>query len=293
MSVRQQRNWFFFLLVLPSLVYLLLLIIGPSFYAVKLALTVPAGIQAPHPTARFPTLVNFSRLFADPEFWLAVRNNLIIPVFSVIVELIVGLCLALLLSQRIVGRGVFRTIALLPFVVPEIVFLIIMKSVFSEHGYLNSVLQASNLSGVFWLEPRSLLALGVVVLVDAWHVTPIVFLILLSALESIPTDIYEAARIDGTTGWTLFWYIVFPLLIPAILVAVVLRSIDAFRIFATPLVLLGFEGTPVISSYAYHYWIDYSNESLACCATTVLAIVILAFSYLYVKLWKQAERIEG
>lgn len=293
MSVRQQRNWFFFLLVLPSLVYLFLLIIGPSFYAVKLALTAPIESQGRHSVARFPSLVNFSRLFADPEFWLAVRNNLAIPILSVIVELTVGLALALLLSQQIVGRGMFRTIALLPFAVPEIVFLVMMKSVFSEHGYLNSALQACNLRDVFWLEPRSLLALGVVVVVDAWHVTPIVFLILLAALESISTDIYEAARIDGTTAWTLFWYIVLPLLVPAILVAVVLRSIDAFRIFATPLVLVGFEGTPVVSSYAYHYWIDYSNESLACCATTLLAVVILALSYIYVKLWRQAERIEG
>jgi ABC-type sugar transport system permease subunit len=293
MPVRQHRNRVFFLLVLPSLLYLFLLIIVPSFYAVKLALTAPAGTQASQQPAVFPSFVNFLGLFSDSEFWLAVRNNLIIPILSVVVELTFGLALALLLSQQIVGRGLFRTIALLPFAVPEIVFLIMMKYVFSEHGYLNSVLEAANLSGVFWLEPRSLLALCVVVLVDAWHVTPVVFLILLSALESISTDIYEAARIDGTTGWTMFWYIVLPLLVPAILVALVLRSIDAFRIFATPLVLLGYEGAPVISSYAYHYWIDYSNESLASCATTVLAVVILALSYIYVKLWKQAERIEG
>jgi ABC-type sugar transport system permease subunit len=112
-----------------------------------------------------------------------------------------------------------------------------------------------------------------VVAVDAWHVTPVVFLMLLAALASIPDEIGEAARLDGAGGVARFAFVTLPLLRPALLAAVLLRGLDALRMFATPLVLTGVEGVPVLSTYAYHQWSDYGNDGAAAAAATLLALL--------------------
>lgn len=270
----------YLIFILPLIVYLSLFLLYPSLYALRMALTTKTG--------EF-TLSNFGFILRDPVFWIALRNNVIVPVGSVIFELIVGLGIALLVSREFFLRGTVRTIAILPFAIPEIVFLTIMRFIFVEHGYLNSWLSGS--LQINWLSPGSWLSLVIIGLVDAWRVTPIVFLILLSGIEGIPKELYEAARIDGASGWNIFTRITLPLLTPFIISALVLRSIDAFRIFATPLVLTGFEGAPFISTYAYHFWNDYSNARIANGAGIILAIMMLSLSYLYLKVWRRTERV--
>ena len=271
------------ILILPLICYFAIFLIYPSCYAVKLSFTSQLGY--------FPTLSNFAKIFKDPLFWISLRNNIIVPVISVIIELTAGLGIALLLSRKFMGRGTIRAIAILPFAVPEIVFLTIMRFIFAEHGYLNGFLHVLGVTKIYWLQPKSWLALLTICLVDAWHVTPIVFLILLAGLEGIPKQLYEAARIDGASDWSVFHKITLPLLTPSIVVALVLRSVDAFRIFATPLVLTGFEGAPFMSTYAYHFWTDYSNKGISNAAAVVLALVILSLSYFYLKLWRKSEEI--
>src|SRR6185369_8401608 len=95
-----------------------------------------------------------------------------------------------------------------------------------------------------------------VIAVDAWRMTPVVFLILLGALAAIPEEIAEAARLDGARGWRRLLWVTLPQLAPALLAAVLLRGLDALRIFATPMVLTGVEGVPVLSTYSYHLWSD-------------------------------------
>lgn len=266
--------------ILPLTIYLLLFLLYPSLYAAKVSLTTKTG--------QF-TLSNFIFILKDPIFWIALRNNIIVPIGSVIFELLVGLGIALLVSREFFLRGTVRTIAILPFAVPEIVFLTIMRFIFAEHGYLNAGLLGMGLPQIDWLAPNSWLSLVVIGLADAWHVTPIVFLIILSGIESIPRELYEAARIDGASGWNTFTRITLPLLTPFMISALILRSIDAFRIFATPLVLTGFEGAPFISTYAYHFWSDYSNGQIANGAGLILALMMLSLSYIYLKIWRKAE----
>ena len=112
-------------------------------------------------------------------------------------------------------------------------------------------------------------------MVDAWHVTPVVFLMLLAGLSAIPDEIEEAARLDGAGRLARLRFITLPLLRPAMLAAVLLRGLDALRIFATPLVLTGVEGVPVLSTYAYHQWSDYGNDAAAAAAATTLAVLSL------------------
>lgn len=260
--IGRARAW---LLVAPLLAAVLAFLVYPMAYAVMLALTDPLS-------GAFPSLVNFTQLAGDPLFWQATRNNLLLPVASVAVELIAGLALALFLTLRFPGHAALRTLVVLPFAVPEIVVLTIMRYIFAQRGYANAALGALGLAPRDWLLPGNPLAWVTVVLVDAWHVTPVVFLILLAALTTIPGELREAAQLDGAGAWARLRLITLPLLRPAVLAAVLLRGVDALRIFATPLVLTGPEGVPVLSTYAYQQWADYGNEALAAAAAGALAL---------------------
>jgi ABC-type sugar transport system permease subunit len=254
------------LLVSPLLLTLALLLAYPTWCAVVLALTDPL-------THSFPSLANFEALRRDPLFWRAVANNAVLPILSVTVELATGLALALFLSLRFPGRRLLRSVVVLPFALPEIVVLTVMRYVFAPHGYANAALAAGGMGPVEWLTPGNSLSLITVVLVDAWHVTPVVFLMLLAGLTAIPEEVGEAARMDGAGALQRFWFVTLPLLRPALFAALLLRGVDALRIFATPLVLTGVEGVPVLSTYAYHQWSDYGNDMAAAAAASVLALL--------------------
>jgi ABC-type sugar transport system permease subunit len=113
--------------------------------------------------------------------------------------------------------------------------------------------------------------------VDAWHTTPVVFLMVLAALAAIPAEIDEAARLDAGDLQRLV-HVTLPLLVPTLLAALLLRGVDALRIFATPLVLTGVEGVPVLSTYAYHQWSDYGNDGAAAAAAALLAVMSVALT---------------
>lgn len=260
------RRWHAWLLAAPLLAALLIVLVYPMGYALVLAFTDPLS-------GRFPHLANFTQLADDPLFWRALRNNLLLPLFSVAVELALGLALALFLVLRFPGRGALRALVVLPFALPEIVVLTIMRAIFAPRGYANAALGAAGVGALDWLAPGHPLAWLTVVLVDAWHVTPVVFLILLAGLSGIPQELREAAQLDGAGTLARLRLIILPLLRPALLAAVLLRGVDALRIFATPLVLTGVEGVPVLSTYAYHQWSDYGSDAIAAAAASVLALL--------------------
>jgi ABC-type sugar transport system permease subunit len=260
------RQWWRWLPATPLLAYLLLFVAYPTGAAVILAFTDSLN-------GDFPSLRNFRVLADDGLFWQALRINLVLPVLSVLLELAVGLGLALLLAQRFRGHQLVRAIVVLPFALPEIVFLTIMRYLLAPRGYANAAFAAAGLAPVDWLAPGRWLTLATVVCVDAWHVTPVVFLMLLAALGAIPPEVSQAARLDGAGAGSRLIWITLPLLRPALVAAVLLRGLDAVRIFATPLVLAGVEGAPVLSTYAYHQWSDYGNDGAAAAAATILACI--------------------
>jgi ABC-type sugar transport system permease subunit len=117
-----------------------------------------------------------------------------------------------------------------------------------------------------------------VIVVDAWRTTPVVFLILLGALAAIPREVGEAAQLDGAGSVRRLLFVTLPLLRPALRAALLLRGLDALRIFAAPLVLTGVEGVPVLSTYAFHQWSDYGNDAVAAAASVVLAVLCVVAS---------------
>jgi ABC-type sugar transport system permease subunit len=267
MTYARQRRYAFLLAAAPALL-ILLLQAWPLAQAVRSALTDAQGRL---------TDQHFATVYADPLFRRAVFYNLLVPIVSVAFEAIIGLAMALWFYELRRAKGFWRTVAIVPFAVPEIVYLLTMKLVFRQHGYLNSLL--FGLGGpdamAGWLEPGSPLMVVVLILVDAWRVTPIVFLIVLTALEQIPTSFLEAARIDGASRLQVARHVLIPLALPALFVALALRTVDAFRIFATPLVLVGVEGMPVLTSVANHYKENQHQLAAANVAALTLAAGLL------------------
>jgi ABC-type sugar transport system permease subunit len=259
------------LVALPLGLYLAAFLVYPILFALRLAFSDPA-------TGGFPSLESFRELSSDRLFWRALVGNLVVPGATVVLEVVAGLGLALLLAARFPGRRLVRAAVVIPFALPEIVFLTIARTILAPRGYANGALAGLGMPSVDFLLPGRPLAYLTVVAVDAWRMTPVVFLILLGALAAIPEEVGEAARLDGARGWRRLVWVTLPQLGPALMAAVLLRGLDALRIFATPMVLSGAEGVPVLSTYAYHQWSDYGDDGAAAAAASVLAVLSVVAS---------------
>jgi len=189
---------------------------------------------------------NWTALFGDPGLAPTVVNTLIFVCAAVIVEMVVGLALALLVGNMTRGKGLLRTLMIIPILVPPVAIGSMFKLMFNhDFGLFNQVLALVGLGPVSWLGSPSL-ALWSVILVDVWHWVPFVFLILFAAVEDLPREVLEAGRVDGATRWQLLWRVTLPLLMPAITVAFLFRSILAFKAFDEVFLLTG--GGPGTSS---------------------------------------------
>jgi multiple sugar transport system permease protein len=284
MSFNKERQLTYAALTLPALGFLFVLL-WPLGVALHSALTDAVG--------NFSTS-HVRQVYSDSLFLQGLQFNVLIPVVSVALEVAIGLSMAIWFYHLRRGKTYWRTIAIVPFAVPEIVYLLTMKLVFRQHGYLNSLLLVTggDTWTVGWLRPESPLLTAVVILVDAWRVTPVVFLIVLAALEQMPESYVEAARVDGATWWQVTRFVQVPLVVPALMVALALRMIDAFRIFATPFVLVGVQGLPVLTSLAYHYKMEANDPAAANVASLTLAFGLLLIS-LFVFLITTRTRKEG
>ena len=240
-----------------------------------------------------PSLANYKILFDDPMFWRALANNLLVPIGSVVVEFVLGLALALTLTARRSRSAIIETAAILPFAIPEIVILTLARYIFMPRGYLNGAIAMTGMHALPWLSPRSSLAMLTVIVVDAWHVTPIVMLMLMAGLQTIPDELYEAARLDGAGTFATFRFVTLPMLTPAIIGALILRGIDALRIFSTVLVLTGPEGVPVLSTYSYSLWDDAQKPHEAMAASMILALMVTMIGVGGIQVARRFSRDDG
>jgi trehalose transport system permease protein len=283
-----RRHQFEIWLTLPLVAYVLVLTVAPIINTFRISFT--------HPRDGGATLQNYDTIFGAPVFREAIVNTVIVALMSLVLELSVGLLIALTLHAAFRGRGFVRTITLVPLGVPTIVAGAVMLLIFARAGYMNSVIYliqdlVNLLPGVDW-EYRAVsltVAGGVktlftVAIADMWKVLPIVILIFLAGLQSIPEDIYEAADVDGATKWQRFARVTFPLLIPYMTMAIILRAIDAFRIYELALVLSG-QVEPVLGTYiADRYLPPTSDQFTSAAASIVLFGIIMVFIVLYLRL---------
>jgi trehalose transport system permease protein len=263
-------------MVAPLVVYILAFTLLPVLQSILLGFTPRVG-------GTFPTLANYEALLSRPDFGLAVLNTVGITLISVVLELLVGLAIALMLARTFRLRGLFRSVVLTPMGVPTLVAGAAMIYIVGVNGYLNELLWRVGLvdAPIYWPEsgPKGMF---VIALADLWKTTPLVVLILLAGLEAIPRDVYEAASVDGASPWRQFWDHTLPLLMPSITMAVILRAIDAFRIFDIALVLAG-RSVPVMSTYVYFEYF-FGNLHAAAAAATILLLMIVVFIAAYLLL---------
>lgn len=274
-------------LALPLVAYLLVLTAAPIVETVRLSLSAPLD-------GGFPSLGRYRALLGSDLFRAAFRNTLVVVLLSLVLEISLGLALALTLHRQFPLRGLVRTLVLMPLGVPTVVSAAVMLLVFTRAGYLNALLLTavdalaaagieSRFEPVGWTVTGGLPTLLTVAVADAWKVVPVVTLILLAGLQTIPVEVEEAARVDGATGWGRLVHVVLPLLLPYVTVAVILRAIDAFRIFEVALVLAG-RVEPVLGTFIWSRYAPPSSDPFtASAASVILFVLVLSFVALYLR----------
>jgi len=257
------------LMVLPLFLYLLAFAAVPLFSCVVLSLTDGASNA-------FPSLDNYRVLFRDDQFGQAFQNTLWLTSLGVSLEVLLGLAVALVLQRLVWGRAFVRAVVLTPLGLPTVVAGVMFIYLFSSTGYVNEFLYRLGLisAPIDWVY-GGWRSLGVLLMAELWKVTPVVAFILLAGLESIPETVYEAAAVDGAGAWRQFWHVTLPLLRPSLMMAVVVRAIDAFRVFELPLILTG-KSFPVLGTLAYSEYYEYDNPFTSAAAATVLLAIIAA-----------------
>lgn len=231
-------------------------------------------------TVRFAGLDPWVRLWHDGRWWSALRNTTVFTLASVTAELALGTVFALLLHGRRTGRGASRAIVLVPWALPTAATALAWSWILNDTlGAANDLLGRAGLlaSPVAWLgEPGT--AMGSAILVDVWKTTPFVALIVLAGLEGLPTDVLDAARVDGLSAPARLRRVVLPLLAPALLVAGAFRGIQAFSSFDLIYVLTGGGpggSTETVSLYAYRCWFRYLDFGYGAAAATQAGLLVL------------------
>jgi multiple sugar transport system permease protein len=264
-----------FLFIGPAVVWILAFTIFPLLYALYTSLYSFRYGQR----FGFTGLENFARLFSDSNLLSSLRITLTFVVGTVTVEMVLGVALALLLSREIRGSNVIRGVATLPlFATPVAVGYLAITLYYERNGPLNSLIRALGGENIPWLSDPSW-ALVAVILVDIWQWTPFVFLITLAGLQSLPSELYEAARIDGASAAQNFRFLTLPLLAPLLWLILLLRMVEAFRVFDIPVSLtLGGPGraTEVYSLYTYRTAMRFFDHGYAA-AQGILLLVIVMF----------------
>lgn len=216
-----------YLFPLPAVLAILVLIVAPVLTNFVLSLyDFFVGGRA-----FFVGTENFERAFTDPRVWNGVRNTFYFTFTAVPLQLLLGIAIAVLFNRDFLGKGLARTVILLPMVATPVAIALIWALMFNPSlGVLNYFLESLGLPRSLWVA-QSNLAIPSLVLVDTWQWSPMIALILLAAMQSVPAEHYEAARIDGASGWQSFWHITIPGIRSAIVVALILRSVDALKTF--------------------------------------------------------------
>jgi ABC-type sugar transport system permease subunit len=244
----------------------------------------------------FVGLGNYIDQLTSPAFWAAVWRSLFFTVASTSLELLLGLALALLMDQPLRGRWLLRTLIILPWALPTIVNALMWRWIDNaEYGALNALLTQLGLLGEYkiWLS-NSDLAMWMVIVADVWKMTPLVAILLLAALQSVDRELVEVAKVDGATAFQAFRLIVLPLLTPVILIVLVLRTMEAFKVFDIIWIMTGggpANATQTIAIYAYQTAFQGYDFGAGAALGYLIAVIIMALAAIYLRLLGRTGRV--
>ncbi len=250
------------------------------------------SIGTPPASAKFVGLENYLWLLNDGAFWTSVSVTLTFAAAVVTLEVVLGVALALVLDREIRGISLFRTIFILPMMVAPIVVGLIWRFMYNEQfGTLTRLLNVLGLPAVPWLSSPDV-ALISVIIADVWQWTPFIFILSLAALQSLPASAIEAARIDGASQWQAIRHIKLPLMLPVIVIAALLRLIDAFKVLEVIYILT--EGGPglsteILSLHIYKAAFVSQQLGRASALSNLLLLLVLGLTVLLFILGKLRE----
>jgi ABC-type sugar transport system permease subunit len=274
-------------LVLPAFLTILLVALFPLGWTVWESLHLH-DLRMPWLGRPFVGIANYIEAVGDPRFHGALGHTLFFAVTSVSLELIIGLWLALALNRAFRGRGLVRASVLVPWAIPTVVSALLWRFMFEgQTGIVNATLVGLGVlrEPLVWLIHPSA-AWVPVVLADVWKTTPFVALLLLAGLQNIDASLYEAARIDGASPWRQFRYVTLPLLKPAILVALIFRTLDAFRVFDLIYALTGGgpgTSTEPIALYTFNTLLQNLQFGYGSALSVIVFLVTFSLALVYIR----------
>ena len=281
-SFEQRERRFALALLAPALLLLLLITTAPLVYLLwasvqRLDMSMPW-------MSGFSGMGNYAKMGGDPRFWNSLTLTVVYTASTVVLQVLVGLALALLVLQIPKGQGVFRVAAILPIVLAPVVVGLFWRTLVlaPDFGLVDLVTRALGLGSHNWLgDPQ--LALISVIAIHTWQWTPFAFLVLLATLATLPPDVYEAARLDRAGAWKRFRYITLPLIRPAIVMVIILRTMTALSAFAAIFAATGGgpgSSTEILNLYAYRTSFTELNIGYGASLATMLLALTLAVSFL-------------
>lgn len=272
--------------VLPALSVITLVAVFPVFYVFYLSLHKKV---LTFNISNFIGFDNYITLFADSRFWNALKNTIYFTGVSVAFELLLGLSIAVLLNRAFKGKGFMRAVVLIPWTIPTVVSAKMWEWIYNtDFGILNYIIgtKVNWLGSPFW-------AINAAIFMDVWKTTPFVALLLIAGLQVIPKDLYHAAKVDGAGNWYIFRKITLPLLMPVILVVLIFRTLDAFRVFDAIYVLTGggpANTTETLSIYAYKVLFQLLQFGYGSTLSVIVFVCVGLISVFYVRLLSRSVR---
>jgi ABC-type sugar transport system permease subunit len=279
-------------LLLPTLAVLALVIVYPVLDGIRISLMRMKITSTSEP--RYVGLDNYVDLFGDDKFWATLRTTAVWTVANVVAQLVLGLALAVLLNEQLKARGLYRSIALIPYIVPSVAAALIWRWMYDgSAGIINAILLRIGVIDSYqqWLGEIST-AMPAVIIESVWKGTPFVMILLLAGLQTIPPEYYEAAAIDGASPWQRFLQITLPLLRPSLAVATILTTVYTVNNFnAIWLMTQGgpLGSTEILFTWAYKLAFDRFDFGMAATVSVVLFGILAIFAAIYIFLVEREE----
>lgn len=288
--MQKSKRPFIFGMTSPTLVILVLLSGFPLLFTMYYSFTDYYYLTAKAP--QFIDIQNFTKIFADEYFQQAVRNTVLFTLLAVVIETILGILFAVILNSVKTARQTLRMIILLPMLLPPVTVALIWQIMFSNnYGIINQLLGIFGVPEINWLMDVKT-AFYAILAIDVWQYVPFTFLLVYAALQSVPQGQYEAAQIDGASIWRQFTSITLPNISGSIIMVMLLRTIDTFRLFDKVNILTKggpANSTATITQYIYQYGVKNLKVGYGAAASMIMTILVLllAGSYIYKTLKNQ------
>ena len=281
---RKERNKFIILMLMPATILLVGLTLFPFIVSLILSFT-DYSLLRPGQT-KFIFLDNYIELMKTDEFWIALRVTIVFTVLAVFIQIVLGVVFATLLHNENTNVSLLRTLYLLPLAITPIAATFTFRLMFNPSlGVLNYFMKLLGLEPQAWLASPNTAMLSLII-VDTWQWTPFILLICLGGLASLPSEPFEAAKVDGASSWQIFTKITVPMLYPFIGLALLFRSIDAFKTFDIIYVLTsGGPGilTRTLNLYAFKHGIEYLSMGYAGSIAIVMLIITIVVAQIFLR----------